>query len=85
MKNNSQLDIENINEDYFLSYWHQRLHISVADKKAIYKESIKQNVNPHRVIEYAVKNGFDIRNLPEYLVSFFKLGKDKWYELASEK
>jgi hypothetical protein len=67
-------------KENFLKYWHQKLHISIADKEAIYNECIKENVDPNKVVRYALENGFDIRNTPDYLVSFFKLGKEKWYE-----
>ena len=69
-------------KEEFLKYWHTRLHISIADKEAIYNECIKQNVNPDEVVRYAIKNGFDIRNTPDYLVSFYKLGAKAWYEQA---
>lgn len=63
----------------FLDYWHQRLHISIADKEAIYDESIKENVNPDDVVRYALSNQFSIRNSADYLVSFYKMGADAWY------
>lgn len=62
----------------FLDYWHQRLHISIVDKETIYDECIKENVNPDYVVRYALINNFDLRNIPNDIISFYKMGADEY-------